>query len=247
MMLAEKAIGEREVMPRRFAISIDGPVAAGKGTIASLLSEQLNGFYLYSGGMYRALALYCLRNSIDVNKERLVEKALLNITTDLLQNRVLLNGEDITERIKEKDVASSSSKLAIFSGVRAEMVRRQQEIAKIHLGENKIVVAEGRDAATRIIPDASFKVFLTAREEVRAQRRLDQFREQGDDKITFEKVLEQIRERDKRDLEREVDPLVREPEKFGYWILDNSDMTEKETIDAIIKELRKRNLINDSD
>lgn len=244
-MIRSERETSHEIMSKGFEIAIDGPVAAGKGTIAPLLAERLQGFYLYTGGMYRAVALYCLREKIDINSEEKVVAILPEVDIDLSSGRVVLNGEDITERIKREDVASTTSNISTFSQVRAEMVRRQREIGRQKVDEGKMVVAEGRDTGTVVFPDASLKVFLTASKEVRARRRLEQLREQGDTQTTFEQVLKETEERDIRDSEREADPLVSEPKKFGYFVLDNSHLTEEETVEVIIREVVRKKLLND--
>lgn len=224
-----------------FVIAIDGPVAAGKGTIAPHLAKKLKGFYLYTGAMYRCVALYCIENNINVLDKAMVLKALSKIDIELVDQDVFLNGHDVTKRIVEEDVAKGSSKVAVIQKVREEMVRRQQEIARKAIKTGKIVIAEGRDTATRVFPDAAFKVFLTARETVRAQRRLDQILAQGKT-ASFEEVLAEVKKRDERDSGRKIDPLVSDPTLFGYFVLDNSEMSEEETVNRIIVELRRRNL-----
>jgi len=240
-----------------FIVAIDGPVAAGKGTIAPLLAKKLNGFYLYTGAMYRGLALYCLKKGIDVMDEEAVIKAMSEIKVELTQTKVFLNGQDVTQRLKDIDVAKATPCVAAVALVRQEMVLRQREAAEKIINEGqillseqnetgrllrsgKLVVAEGRDVATKIIPDADLKVFLTASPETRAQRRLSQLREQGYQNISFEQVLGDIKKRDEQDREREEGPLISNPEEHGYFVLDNSDLSEEETIDAIIEEIRKR-------
>lgn len=223
---------------KSFSVAIDGPVAAGKGTIAQLLAKKLNGFYLYTGAMYRCLALECIRRGIDFDNKQSVISILSKTDVEFSDNNVFLNGEDVTEIIKKEDVAKGSAKVAIIPEVRKHMVVKQQEIAKSFLNKGKIVVSEGRDTATRVLPQANLKIFLIAKPEVRAKRRLKQFREQGNTTITFAEVLEGIKKRDKLDLERKTDPLVSNPDNFGYIVLDNSEMTERETLNKIIKQIK---------
>jgi len=225
-------------MSKGFVIAIDGPVAAGKGTISPILAKNLNGFYLYTGAMYRCLALLCIKRGIDTKNENAVVNILPEFKINISDNNVFLNGEDVTERIKEEDVAMASSDVAIVKKVREEMVLIQQEIANKLIEEGKIVIAEGRDTATRVFPNAKLKIFLTATPEVRTKRRLLQIEERGE-KAEFEQVLKDVKLRDEHDTNREIDPLVKNPQAFGYFVLNDSKMSEEETIKIIIKEVEK--------
>lgn len=221
------------------AIAIDGPVAAGKGTIATALSKRLHGFHLNTGAMYRCLALYCLEQNIPVQKIDAVTEGLSRIWFDLEPDKVFLNDVEVTEKIKQRGVTQLVPKVAAIGKVREEMVKRQQEIGRKKIAQGMIVIAEGRDAATKIFPNALLKVFLTARPEIRAHRRYEQMGGKNNHTITFEQILTDTNERDRRDYERKVDPLVKEPEKMGYVVLDNSDMTEEETVTAVITAWEK--------
>jgi CMP/dCMP kinase len=128
--------------------------------------------------------------------------------------------------------------------VRQELVRRQQKIGKEAVAEGKIVIVEGRDIGTVVFPDAAVKIYLTASEEVRAKRRLAQFQKRHD-AATFEEVQKQITKRDTRDTEREASPMTNDPEKNGYFVLDNSLMNEEQTIATIITEIKRRELLHD--
>jgi cytidylate kinase len=230
-------------MNKGFVIAIDGPVAAGKGTIAPDLSKRLNGFYLYTGATYRSLALYCLENTIDVHDAKAVIAALDAVLIDLLDSQVFLNGKEVTEDIKRVDVARAVPKVAAIPEVRHRLVARQQEIAARGIDEGKIIVIEGRDTATVVFPDAALKVFLTADAEVRAKRRLSQLHGSGNAKISLATVLADLEQRDKEDIERVTDPLVDDPEKHGYFLVDNSYLSEPDTVGIIIDELKRRKLV----
>lgn len=223
-----------------YAIAIDGPVAAGKGTVAQLLSEKLHGFHLNTGAMYRCLALVCLRNHIDVRNKEAVLAELAKITITLVSQAVYVNNEDVTEAIKERVVTQLVPKIAAIGEVRAEMVKRQRAIGTEKMQEGFIVIVEGRDAATKIFPDAQLKIFLTASAEVRAKRRFEQMGGENASQTPFEQILTDTKERDYKDTHREVDPLVKEPEKFGYFVLDDSTLSEKETIHAVLQEIERR-------
>lgn len=231
-------------MNRGFTVAIDGPVASGKGTMAETLAHKLGGSSVNTGGMYRAVALFCIENNIDTNKEVEVVKILPSIKVELKDEKVYLNGRDVTERIKEPDIAEMSSIVAFYSGVRKDLTGRQRAIAEKGISEGKIIILEGRDIGTRVLPNADIKIFLTANPEVRARRRLKQYAKKEINK-SFEEVLSETKHRDEVDSTRHVDPLPLNPEDLGYWVLDDSDQAEEETIKAVMTELRKRQLIND--
>jgi CMP/dCMP kinase len=221
-----------------FIIAIDGPAAAGKGTISPVLAEKLNGFYLYTGAMYRCLALLCIENGVDTKDEQSVIDILPKFNIDFSDGKVLLNGTDVTERIKKEDVANGSSDVSSIKKVREEMVPKQRDAVKGLLNKGVTIIAEGRDTATKIFPNADLKIFLTADSKVRAKRRISQLEDLGEE-VEFEQVYKNVLIRDEKDTTRDTDPLSKNPEEHGYFVLDNSDMTEEETVDAIINEVNK--------
>lgn len=222
---------------KAYSIAIDGPVAAGKGTIAPKLAKRLDGLYLYTGAMYRCVALFCFKKGIDLNNEGSVESILSKINIEFKEEKILLNNEDVTEQIKKEMVAMGSSKVALYRKVRYKLVSLQKEIAQKALLKGISVVAEGRDTATKVLPKASLKIFLTAKPEIRAKRRLAQIIKRGE-KEDFKKVLDDVTKRDKQDSKRKIDPLVQNPENYGYFLLDNSSLSEKETINAIVAKIK---------
>lgn len=228
---------------KTFAIAIDGPVAAGKGTIAMQLARSIHAFHLYTGAMYRCLALFCLENKIAFDNQDAVVGALAKVMIEFADDKILLNGVDVSDKLFAQDVANGASLIATFAGVRSLMVQKQQQLGKEAMNKGNIVVSEGRDTGTRIFPDASLKVYLTASAEVRATRRLLQYREQGRD-VSLEEVVEEIKARDKRDMGRSIDPLPADPASLGYIMVDNSNMTEEQTVETIVGELKKKQLIN---
>lgn len=228
-----------------FTIAIDGPVAAGKGTIASELATKLKGFYLYTGAMYRALALACINSNVSVKDPENALRILEENDIEVDEEKVFLNGEDVTERVKQQDTAQGASDVSVFPEIRKVMVEKQQKIAEKVVNKGKIVISEGRDTGTKVFPDSPLKIFLTASPTVRAKRRVEQFKELGREE-SFEQVLSEVKFRDKNDSERQTDPLVKEPDKFGYFVLDNSNLTEPQTIDIIIEEMKKRGLYDNN-
>ena len=230
-------------MKKGFIVAIDGPVAAGKGTLAPVLAHTLQGFYLYTGSMYRCLALLCLRNNIDIHDDKKVVQLLPQLQLVFDRDRIFLQDEDITDIIKKQEVAQASSIVAVMPKVREVLGEKQREIGMEHVERGQVVVTEGRDQGTKIFPDAAVKIFLTAKPEIRAKRRLLQLQEMGDRSRDFVTLLAEIHQRDKQDQERITDPLVREPEKFGYFIVDDSELTKDETIAVIMDEMKRRGLI----
>ncbi len=226
-------------MDRGFVIAIDGPVASGKGTLAKKLSKELNGFYLYTGAMFRCVALRCIETKLDMENESEVEAVLPDLDIRFEQERVLLNGRDVTNRINEPDAASGASVVGVYEKVRETLLYKQQQIAEKEIESGKIVIAEGRDTGTVVFPDASLKVYLTAKPEVRAKRRMEQYIKEDKD---LSKELEELKTRDERDKERVVSPLPARPEALDYFVLDNSEMSEGETLSAIKNEMIKRKL-----
>ena len=242
--LSKNNSNEHEPMPQGFSIAIDGPVASGKGTLATALAERIGGFYINTGAMYRAVALLSLERGIDINNEAEVNIVLPDTRIEFKDNDVFLNGRDITERITKPDISHGSSVVAIYGSVRKDLVRKQQQMAKDAIDEGKTVIAEGRDTGTKVFPNSALKIFLTARPEVRALRRTIQYQEKGINKEAHE-VLGDLKMRDERDMNREIDPLPSNPSSLGYYILDNSNQTEEESLDSIITELKRRGLIHD--
>ncbi len=231
-------------MKKGFIIAIDGPLASGKGTIAKKLAAVLHGVDLYTGAMYRSLALFCINNEINLDNTIDVIAQLKNVSVVYNDDKIELNGTDVTLAIQESAVAEGASVVGVIPQVRKELVARQQTIGNEKRNHGKIVIVEGRDIGTVVFPDASLKIYLTASETVRAQRRYAQHKNNGDTR-SFEEMLADVKIRDKRDTQRTTDPLASDPEKLGYFVLDNSNLNEEETVDAIIAELKKRNLLHD--
>jgi CMP/dCMP kinase len=227
-------------MNKGFAIAIDGPVASGKGTLAPNLAKELNGFYLDTGAMYRCVALYILENNIDPNNKEKVERVAQEIDIDFRDGKTYLNGEDVSSKIRTAEISRVVPLAVGYEGVRKQLIAKQREIAKRNMDEGKTVIVEGRDIATIVLPDAKFKFYLTANVEERAKRRHLQMKVLGEE-IYYETVLEDVRERDKRDIEVNK-TLVSDPEGFGYQILDNTGYSEEETLNKAIEMLKEKGL-----
>ncbi|MQL51592.1 (d)CMP kinase [Desulfofundulus thermobenzoicus] len=223
-------------MGPRIAIAIDGPAGAGKSTVAREVARQLGFLYIDTGAMYRALTLKALRRGINPADEPALEALARESRIDLTAGygggcRIFLDGEEVTEAIREPAVSRNVSLVARVPGVRSNMVRRQREMA-----ENSAVVMEGRDVGTVVLPGAQVKIFLTASPEERARRRQRDLLAKGHH-LSLEQLIQEIRERDRLDSSREVAPLVPAPDA---WIIDSSHLNTDQVVEMIIGRIRGR-------
>src|ERR1700693_2424714 len=189
---------------RKLIIAIDGPAGAGKSTIASRLARKLGYVNLESGAMYRALALKAIDNDASFDDEgallKLAQESRIKLEPTMGGNRTFLDGQDVSARIRERDVTEAASRVSVHPEVRAWMVERQRE-----MGAGGGVVMEGRDIGTKVFPDADLKIFLDADPVIREQRRLDQQQVKG---ASAQTMASELRERDRRDRTRAASPLV---------------------------------------
>jgi cytidylate kinase len=220
---------------RRLIIAIDGPVGSGKSTVARGVAELLGYTCLNSGAMYRAVALKAQRRGVALDDAAALEALARDTHIDLeggtAGQHVLLDGEDVSAAIRTAEISLAASQVAIVPGVRRVMVAEQQRA-----GARGGVVMEGRDIGTVVFPHAELKVFLDATVEVRAERRWREHQQKGDG-ITLDQVIEEIRERDRRDRTRETSPLVRAADAV---LVDNTAMDAQETARVIALLARER-------
>jgi CMP/dCMP kinase len=230
-------------MSGRLTIAIDGPAGSGKSTVARRVAAMLDYLYLDSGAMYRAVALKALKRRIALENEAQLEALARETHIELkaptqeqeaagLKNRVFLDAREVTEEIRTAEVAQAASRLATIAGVREVLVAEQQRA-----GNGGGVVMEGRDIGTVVFPSAELKIFLDASQETRAQRRWKEHQEKGDD-VTLLEVLQEVRERDKRDRDRKVSPLVKAKDAV---LVDNTAMGIEETARLIVFLAEERN------
>lgn len=223
-------------MAERLTIAIDGPAGSGKSTVARRVAALLGFLYLDSGAMYRAVALKALERGLPLEDESQLEALARETRIELkaptaeqesagLKNRVFLDGREVTEEIRTGEVAQAASRLATIAGVREVLVAEQQRA-----GQGGGVVMEGRDIGTVVFPSAELKIFLEASPEVRAQRRWKEHQEKGES-LTLLEVLQEVRERDNRDRERKVSPLVRAKDAV---LVNNTAMGIEETARLIV-------------
>src|SRR5665213_1474124 len=209
-------------------IAIDGPAGAGKSTIARSLADRLGYTYVDTGAMYRAIALWAIRETIVLTEGYRLEQLALAASIELLsQRQVRLNGEDVSSAIREPEVAVAASRIAAIGAVRAALVAKQRLMA-----DTASVVMEGRDIGTVVFPDARVKIFLDADPLERVRRRVGEQPE-----VPPEKLAAQIAERDDRDRHRAESPLIQAPDAF---YLNSTGLSEEEVEEEILKIVRAR-------
>src|SRR5690242_2479602 len=216
-------------MTRELIIAIDGPVGSGKSTLARRVAAMMGYIYIDTGAMYRAVALKAQRHGISFDASNALTSLAGETRIDLRANdanqQVFLDGEDVTGAIRTPEVAQAASKVAVVPGVRRVLVAEQRRA-----GEPGGVVMEGRDIGSVVFPDAHLKIFLTASPEIRAERRWREHQQKGD-AIDLARTLMEIHERDRRDREREISPLVRAPDAV---VVDSTAMEAEEVARLVV-------------
>ena len=215
-------------------ITIDGPSGVGKSTVSKSVARKLGLMYLDTGAMYRAVALQVQRNSVDINEDKELESMLNNTEISFRRNKnddlvLMLNDEDVTDKIRTPVISRLSSDVATKGAVRRKLVQVQREI-----GKTGDIVAEGRDMGTYVFPGAGFKFYLDATLDERARRRWEQLKQSGND-ADLEDVKNEIIKRDAQDKERSESPL--HPARNAV-IIDTTNLSANEVTDRIIKEVQ---------
>lgn len=225
---------------KKIVIAIDGFSSNGKSTMAKSLAREIGYIYIDSGAMYRTVTLYCIEHNL-FNGEELDEEKLRNeienikiqfhLNKDTGTPEAYLNGQNVEAQIRSMEVSSKVSIVSAIPFVRHAMVALQQE-----MGKAKGIVMDGRDIGTVVFPDAEMKVFVTAKAEIRAQRRFDELQSKGDTKTTYEEVLENLRTRDHMDQTRAESPLIQADDAI---LLDNSYMTIDDQMQWLVQKFKQ--------
>jgi len=226
-------------MTKKIIVAIDGFSSCGKSTMAKQLAHDVGYIYIDSGAMYRAVALHAMHqgwitdSDMDVNSiENQIHTVHLKFAlNDAGRAEMYLNGENVESAIRTLEVSNGASRVSTLAAVRKELVRQQQQ-----MGAEKGIVMDGRDIGTVVFPDAELKVFLTASPEIRAQRRMDELNQKGE-QVLFEDVLANVKERDFRDQTRKESPLKRADDAV---LIDNSLMTLQEQQKVLMELFEQR-------
>ncbi len=214
---------------KRFAIAVDGPAGSGKSTVAKMVARKLGIIYVDTGAMYRTVALHCIQENIPLEEEAAVVAALdglnMRIQPDTEGQRIFLNEEDVTAKIRTAEIGKGASVVAAYQKVRERMVELQQEMA-----QEQSVIMDGRDIGTVVLPHAEVKIYLDAGVEERARRRVGELEAKGET-ADFEEIKKMIIQRDYNDMHREHSPLKKAEDAIS---LDSTGMSIEEVLQAIL-------------
>ncbi len=217
-----------------FNIAIDGPAGAGKSTIAKKLAKELSFIYVDTGAMYRAMALYFIRNGIDDADADAIARACENVDITIVYRNgeqcVLLNGEDVNGLIRSEEVGNMASNTSVYPPVRAKLTALQQKLAA-----TSNIIMDGRDIGTCVLPHAQVKIYLTASVDTRAKRRYDELLKKGT-QADLAQIKKDIAERDARDMNREIAPLKQAEDAV---LVDSSEMDIDEVVAAVLAIYKK--------
>ena len=219
----------------RIAVAIDGPAGAGKSTIARAVAAKLGFIYVDTGALYRAVGLYGLRKGVDTTSAAEMLPLLKEIRVELAyaggEQRVLLNGEDVSAAIRVNEASMAASNVSAIQGVRDFLFDLQKDMARTHS-----VVMDGRDIGTVVLPDARVKIFLTASPEERATRRYNELKDKGQE-VDFDQLLAEVKQRDYNDSHRAAAPLRQAEDAV---LVDTTGNTKEESIDRIFRLVQSR-------
>ncbi|BCS81221.1 (d)CMP kinase [Anaerocellum diazotrophicum] len=219
---------------KKINIAIDGPAGAGKSTISKLLASQLGYIHIDTGAMYRAVGLKALKNNVSPHDSRKIVEILnsTDILIKLVDGRqlVFLDGEDVTEKIRQPEVSMYASDVSKIREVRERLVKMQQELAK-----QKGVIMDGRDIGTHVLPNAELKIFLTATAEERAKRRFLELKQKGYE-VDYYQLLDEIKKRDQNDMTREFAPLRVADDAI---VIDSTSLSIEEVLQKVLELFHK--------
>ncbi len=213
---------------RIIRIAIDGPSGAGKSSIAKAVAQRLGIEYIDTGAMYRAFGYKMLKSGIDAGDREGIKSLLACTEIDFKDGDTLLDGENISDKIRTPEISKMASTCSAYTEVRAKLVELQQA-----MGRRKSIIMDGRDICEKVLPEAEYKFFLTASAHERANRRYKELTEKGEN-VSFDEVLEDMRKRDLADSTRAVSPLRKAADAEE---IDSSDMTKEEVIDTILNKI----------
>ncbi|MCP1224483.1 (d)CMP kinase [Sebaldella sp. S0638] len=216
-------------------IAVDGPAGSGKSTVSKMIADEIGITYLDTGAMYRLFAYKLMKEKIDFSDREKELKVLEDLNIDMKDNRFYLDNEDVTDKIRTREISSNASKISVVKEVREKMVELQRAFSK-----SKDVILDGRDIGTVVFPDADLKVYLNADAEIRAERRCEELRNKGEN-VEYEEILREITTRDYDDMHREESPLKIAQDAV---ILDSTSLSAEEVKDKIkelIEERTKKN------
>jgi cytidylate kinase len=228
-------------MNKTIKVAIDGPVGAGKSTVAKMIAKKMNIIYVDTGAMYRTVGLYAIRKGVPTTDAESLKSLINEVDIDVEikngEQLIYLNKEDVTGLIRTPEISMAASNVSAVPEVRVKLVDMQRKLA-----ESKSVIMDGRDIGTVILPDAEVKIFLTASPEARAKRRYDELISKGKD-VTYEEVYDAMVERDHNDTNRTIAPCVPAEDAI---ILDNSDFDPSETAREVVRIIRDKQKAIDS-
>jgi cytidylate kinase len=217
-------------------IAIDGPAGAGKSTIAKKTAEKLGLVYVDTGAMFRAIALYMTEKGIKSNDIVQIKKELEDIALDIIyengEQQIILNGENVSDSIRKPEISKAASTFAAIPEVRSRLLNLQRELAS-----KRPVVMDGRDIGSKVLPEATVKIFLTADVKVRAERRYKELTQKGE-KVNIDEIMSDIKSRDEQDMKRAVSPLIKVEDAV---LVDTSSLSIDEVVDEIIKIACEKN------
>jgi len=218
-----------------FIVAVDGTAGSGKGTVTKLVAEKLNLVTIDTGAMYRCVTVAMLEQNVGLEEAEKIAKILENLKIEFVEDengkKVLLNGKDVTLKIRSKEVNENVSPVSALRAVREHLAEMQREMAK-----SIDVIMEGRDIGTNVFPNADVKIYLDATPEERATRRFKQNQENGIE-MSFEEILKNVKERDYIDSHREVAPLTKADDAI---YIDSTGMTIEEVVEEIVRIVKER-------
>lgn len=221
-----------------YKIAIDGPSGTGKGYVARVVSGILGIVNIDTGAMYRAFALYCSENNVNIHEENEIKEALANVNINFEHTnnglKIMLNGKDVSQSIRTEQVGFLASKVSSIVQVREYMVEKQRNLA----GENNVLM-EGRDIGSVVFPDAELKIYLTAEPKTRAERRYNELVLKGEN-VTFDQVLEDIQRRDEADKTKAISPLIKTEDMIE---IDSTNLSKEQVVKRVLELLKDKGLV----